>query len=393
MAMTYLTDIDTTSGADTFYVGMISTQANFVVVDGYIAEIVAGRDSEATLLARSQAITAAIAALTVGTGCPVSADDTTPGYLDGKLLAGEGVDFTVGSPAANETLTISGEDASATNKGIVELATTAECQTGTDTERAVTPAGAKASAQTFAKYTGVWGMNTSRDAGDVTNDINTTAGRCWSDDLANEIILATEITKRIDAAWGAGDDQGGLDTGSVANSTWYYLYAIYNPTTGVSDAIITATYGNPTMPSGYTKKRLIGFIWRDGAATNRAFGHIGNWWWWDVASEDWDDATFGQTATAKVMQVPLGVRVLCHFRATGYDASGAFSITFSSGDGSDQGSVNILSGPGGQLYGGSGAYDVGYHQCITDTSGQIKVDSDETSLRCAAYTIGWEYQR
>ena len=36
----------------------------------------------------------------------VSADDTTPGYLDGKLLAGNGVSFTVGSPAGNETLTI-----------------------------------------------------------------------------------------------------------------------------------------------------------------------------------------------------------------------------------------------------------------------------------------------
>jgi hypothetical protein len=36
----------------------------------------------------------------------VSADDTTPGYLDGKLLAGTGVSFTVGSPAGNETLTV-----------------------------------------------------------------------------------------------------------------------------------------------------------------------------------------------------------------------------------------------------------------------------------------------
>uniref|UniRef100_A0A6M3KAQ7 Tail protein n=1 Tax=viral metagenome TaxID=1070528 RepID=A0A6M3KAQ7_9ZZZZ len=151
MAMTYLTDIDNTSGGDTFYTGMVSTQANFVIVDGYLSEIVAGRDSESTLLARSQAITAAIAALTVGTGCPVSADDTTPGYLDGKLLAGEGIDFTVGSPAANETLTISGEDASATNKGIVELATDAETQAGTDTTRAVTPAGVKASVHELIK--------------------------------------------------------------------------------------------------------------------------------------------------------------------------------------------------------------------------------------------------
>jgi len=53
-----------------------------------------------------------------------------------SLTAGEGIDIT-GS-------TIAGENASTTNKGIVELATVAETQTGTDTERAVTPDSAQA---------------------------------------------------------------------------------------------------------------------------------------------------------------------------------------------------------------------------------------------------------
>ena len=53
----------------------------------------------------------------------------------GKFSAGEGIDISSGE--------ISGEDASATNKGIVELATTAETTTGTDAARAVTPDGLK----------------------------------------------------------------------------------------------------------------------------------------------------------------------------------------------------------------------------------------------------------
>ena len=53
----------------------------------------------------------------------------------GKFSAGEGIDISSGE--------ISGEDASTTNKGIVELATTAETTTGTDTARAVTPDGLK----------------------------------------------------------------------------------------------------------------------------------------------------------------------------------------------------------------------------------------------------------
>ena len=53
------------------------------------------------------------------------------------LSEGEGIDIT----NAAGSITIAGEDASETNKGIVELATTAEALAGTDTSRAVTAAG------------------------------------------------------------------------------------------------------------------------------------------------------------------------------------------------------------------------------------------------------------
>lgn len=55
---------------------------------------------------------AAVAA--VGT-VRVSSDDTTPGVLDGKLVAGSNISFTVGNPAGDETLTINGTAAGATN--------------------------------------------------------------------------------------------------------------------------------------------------------------------------------------------------------------------------------------------------------------------------------------
>jgi hypothetical protein len=56
-----------------------------------------------------------------------------------SLLAGNGIDLS----DSTGNITVSAEDASATNPGIVELATTAEADTGTDTARAVTPAGLK----------------------------------------------------------------------------------------------------------------------------------------------------------------------------------------------------------------------------------------------------------
>lgn len=55
------------------------------------------------------------------------------------LVEGEAIDITVNDGA--DTISIAAEDASDTNKGVVELATTAETTTGTDTARAVTPDG------------------------------------------------------------------------------------------------------------------------------------------------------------------------------------------------------------------------------------------------------------
>jgi hypothetical protein len=54
------------------------------------------------------------------------------------FAAGEGLDVAV---TATDTVTYSAEDASVTNKGVAELATTAETVTGTDSGRVVTPAG------------------------------------------------------------------------------------------------------------------------------------------------------------------------------------------------------------------------------------------------------------
>ena len=104
-------------------------------------EVETARGGETDLDTRLDGVDDSIAALTVGTGCPVSANDTTPGYLNGKLTAGEGIDLTEGSDGGDETLAISAEDASVTNKGIVELATSAETITGTDTARAITASG------------------------------------------------------------------------------------------------------------------------------------------------------------------------------------------------------------------------------------------------------------
>lgn len=62
-----------------------------------------------------------------------------------------------------------------------------------------------------------------------------------------------------------GTSDGMLDTGSVAPSTVYYIFAIYDSgaTTPASKPLASTSKTSPVMPTGYDKKRYIGAIRTD----------------------------------------------------------------------------------------------------------------------------------
>jgi hypothetical protein len=109
----------------------------------------------------------------------------------------------------------------------------------------------------------------SNNADDSEHDLDFTAFVMDFDDGTGQALVSA-LTKRIDATWVAGNDAGALDTGTVANNTPYYIFAIYNPTTLVSDILFSASKTSPTLPSGYTKKAYIGACHTDGSANIRA---------------------------------------------------------------------------------------------------------------------------
>jgi hypothetical protein len=57
-----------------------------------------------------------------------------------------------------------------------------------------------------------------------------------------------------------------LDGGGLANSTWYSVWVIYNPTTDTTAGLASTSATAPTMPSGYTAKARVGWFRTNGSA-------------------------------------------------------------------------------------------------------------------------------
>lgn len=141
------------------------------------------------------------------------------------------------------------------------------------------------------------------NAADANNDIDFGASRVWVSNGTTEFLVdVAALTKRLDASWVAGNNNGGLDAGSKANSTWYYLHAIYNPTTLVSDYLLSASATSPTLPSGFTHRRRVGAVLTDSGGSIRAFTQVGNRVLWSTAITDFNAST--RAASALTVSVP-----------------------------------------------------------------------------------------
>lgn len=90
-----------------------------------------------------------------------------------------------------------------------------------------------------------------------------TAARVTVRDAAGASV---ELFNVLEALTMTNTGAGGLDTGSLAASTWYYFYLIYNPTTGDIAALASRSAKSPTLPSGYTYFRRMGALRTDATA-------------------------------------------------------------------------------------------------------------------------------
>lgn len=91
-------------------------------------------------------------------------------------------------------------------------------------------------------------------------------------DSAGVALKLSAINLTVDMAFSGAN---GLDTGSEASSTWYYIWVIYNSSTTTSAGLLSVSATAPTMPSGYTYKALIGAVYNDSGGDFNIFHQVG----------------------------------------------------------------------------------------------------------------------
>lgn len=202
---------------------------------------------------------------------------------------------------------------------------------------------------------------------------------------ASGMALSSAYTKTA-SSWAVGTANGSLDTGSVANSTWYHVWLIQRSDTGVVDVLTSLSATAPTMPTNYDHKRRIGAMKTDGSAQWYAFTQTGNAFIWGAIKSDLVNTAGWLTPAVQTLSVPTGVKVVARIRGEVGTTDCFFLITSP-----DEGS-RTANGTTGHITGSytGGANPTGFTlDVMTNTSAQIYLSANDNTSTFYVFTYGW----
>jgi hypothetical protein len=135
------------------------------------------------------------------------------------------------------------------------------------------------------------------------------AGSCADSTNTYMLTLGSSISKTT-SAWSVGAGNGSLDTGAIANNTWYHAYVIRRPDTGVVDVLTSLSASSPTLPANYTQFRRIGSMRTNGSSQWTSFVQNGDDFIWGGGPvADVNAVNPGTVAVTRTLTVPTGVSV------------------------------------------------------------------------------------
>jgi hypothetical protein len=241
----------------------------------------------------------------------------------------------------------------------------------------------------------IFGLTLSNNVGDATNDIDIAAGEASSTETNPQLMALSALTKRLDADWVAGTNQGMRNSAAAITDTTYHIYLvskangadadIYAHTSATAATVLTALQAE-TGGTLYVHARRIGSIVRISAAIG-VFSQRADEFLWSVPVVDVALGTATSTAGALVTTtVPTGI-VVDTIVALRLDWTSAGNFTLWTSP--DQANT----APGGNA---NSAGQTAENTLIvintrirTNTSGQIRQRSDSTTIQYGVQTHGW----
>lgn len=210
------------------------------------------------------------------------------------------------------------------------------------------------------------------------------AGSATNSSGTQIISLPSAITKTT-GSFTAGTGNGSLDTGSIANTTWYHAFVISGP--GKATDGLTSLSATPALPSGYTIYRRAGSMLTDGSAHWVAFSQFGNDFLWSVAVNDCNQVVT-TTPSLITLTTPLGVKTFARMNGfLGAAAVGSSALINSP----DQTAVAVASPTGNfnMFYNPTNQFQATNFQIRTNTSSQVRAVADAQSPTVVLTTYGW----
>lgn len=147
----------------------------------------------------------------------------------------------------------------------------------------------------------------------ASTSFSVTAGAA-ADSTSNDIMQFSGLTKTT-GAWAVGNATGALDTSTIANNTWYYVFLIKRPDTGVTDILISLSATAPTLPTNYTIFRRIGAMRTNSSGQWQRFVQIDDkFLWYTPILEASNVAIAATSTTITISNIPPSIVVEAIFQ-------------------------------------------------------------------------------
>jgi hypothetical protein len=377
-------------------------QANLQLLYAIQEGLDAGADPEGLLLQAQATLAAALvaqaSAADSATTAGLEADDASASAAAAQTSAAAAAGALAGK--ADKTTTVSagtgltgGGDLSANRSLAVDFASSAEVVAGVSSTKAVSPSTLKDAVVTRGHIFGVELSYT------TTTTYTVSAGEAASEQSTTptKLALASAMAKSL-SAWAVGAGNGSLDTGSVANNTWYHVHLIRRDSDGLVDVLLSLSATAPTMPSGWTARRRLGSIRTNGSAQITQFFQYGDEFIWNTAVTDVSVQNPGTSAVLRTLTVPTGIKVLAQITASVSAGTTNAMVLLTCPDQTDTappafvGGASVPAGPYSlSTPGNSNAWTVGRFSIRTNTSAQIRTRASASGASdgLQIFTTGW----